>query len=213
LRRPDEVRETTVTAVDEKKGNLHDAEGYVPISRLGIDWELAGTDAQVNMVVVKTAAGPVLATVLNMVREGIDVYSDAMTPPGAHRLPHGTCGKVWDWLKGRTLSVAAADLSVVFEPGAAKKKRGPKPRGPAVTAETAALPAAPAPTVSASDGAKTTPRIFTFEEKAMLWHAARKLQKAVSSDEPPWLTEAIPEALREMDDLLTQIVKGGGYVA
>lgn len=223
-------RETRISTVEivRENGIIEETEGTVRADRIGIDWEpLEGEDSQANLAVVKMQSGPILASVIRVTGKMIELYSEQSTPPGMLVLPVHRCGFMWDWLRGRTVGEAFKGLSEVFEPNRApesansdkptdgtadqpKKKRGPKPRPQAVTASTEVLPATPPETVSASDKDpdRTTPRIFTFEERARLWNAARALMKAVAAEQPQWLVDAIPTALSDMDALLTDIIKG-----
>jgi hypothetical protein len=212
-------RISTVEIVREN-GIIEETEGTVRVDRMGIDWEICESEPESqegNLLAVAMKAGPVIASVIRVKGKYVEAYSDQAVPCGI-MLPASGCGKMWDWLKGRTLSEASKGLTEIFcpnpgrqpaEPGQAGpgaaapttgKKRGPKPRAVAVTATTEVLPATPDATVC--------PRVFSFEDRARLWHAAKRLMESVASDDPQWLVEIIPTALRNMDDVMTSILKG-----
>ncbi len=225
-----EFRISTIQDITDS-GIIHESEGSVDVARMGVDWELLeGEDSAVTLAVVRLASGPILASVITVKGQNVELYSEQMVPPGPLSVPAMACGKCWDWLKGRTVGQAFTTLPEIFDPATRSsaptaaapsgpapapektdKKRGPKPRQPAATAQTAVLPAEPGKTVSASDppdDPMTCPRIFTFKERARLWHAACELQKAAESEEPQRFTGALPDAIRRMDETLSEVLKG-----
>ena len=197
-----EFRKSRIEELTDE-GIVHETEGNLLASRLGIDFELADAMNQepgVNLCVVSMKGGPILATFLRASGNTVELYSEQTIPPGIIVTRGTACGKHWDWLKGRTVGEAFKTLTDVFEPNGktkepeesqvappttpAGKKRGPKPKPPKTDQPTSG-PESKKPdetTTQAVAGVSASDGQLTFLHRMRLWHAASDLVRLLESN-------------------------------